>query len=166
MSTTAYIGIGSNIGDKKANCHKAIELLGTTERIICASSFYYTEPVGYREQEDFINAVVAVETDRAPGDLLAACHAIEDKLGRARTVQWGPRTADLDILLYGDLVMSTLDLIIPHPLMTTRKFVLVPLAEIAPGAVHPVSNKTAAQLLSELQNSHTVMKCKPDNKAS
>jgi 2-amino-4-hydroxy-6-hydroxymethyldihydropteridine diphosphokinase len=166
MSTTAYIGIGSNIGDKKANCHMAIELLGKTERIICASSFYYTEPVGYREQEDFINAVVAVETDRAPGDLLSVCRSIEDKLGRIRTIQWGPRTADLDILLYGDVVMSTLDLIIPHPLMTTRKFVLVPLAEIAPEAVHPVSNKTASQLLAELQNSHTVMKCKPDNKAS
>jgi len=162
MSTIAYIGIGSNVGDKKANCHKAIELLGLTERIVGVSSFYYTEPVGYKEQEDFINAVAAVETDRSPGELLTVCHSIEDRLGRTRTIQWGPRTADLDILLYGDVVMNSVDLIILHPLMTVRKFVLVPLVEIAPHVVHPVRNRTAEQLLCELQNSHTVMKCRPD----
>jgi len=164
MSIIAYIGIGSNVGDKTANCRKALELLAEAGRVIRVSSFYYTEPVGYREQEDFINAVAAIETDRSPGELLSICHAIEDRLGRTRTIKWGPRTADLDILLYGDAMMNSLDLVIPHPLMATRKFVLVPLVEIAPKVVHPVLNKTASQLLSELQNSHTVMKCRQDDK--
>jgi 2-amino-4-hydroxy-6-hydroxymethyldihydropteridine diphosphokinase len=164
MAVTVYIGIGSNRGDRKSNCRNAIECLEDAGRVIRVSSLYYTEPVGYKEQEDFINAVAAVETDRSPSELLALCHVIENKLGRTRTVRWGPRTVDLDVLLYGDLVMNQPDLVIPHPLMATRKFVLAPLAEIAPGVVHPVLHKTARQLLRELRNSHTVMKCKPDDK--
>ncbi|MCK9418096.1 MAG: 2-amino-4-hydroxy-6-hydroxymethyldihydropteridine diphosphokinase [Nitrospirae bacterium] len=160
MSTIAYIGIGSNIGDKTANCQTAVECLVEAGRIIGVSSFYYTEPVGYKEQEDFINAVATLETNCSPVELLAICHAIEDRLGRSRTVRWGPRTVDLDILLYGDLVMSRPDLVIPHPLMAARKFVLMPLVEIASAVMHPVLNKTMLQLLGELQNSHTVMKCK------
>jgi 2-amino-4-hydroxy-6-hydroxymethyldihydropteridine diphosphokinase len=161
MSTIAYIGIGSNVGDREANCRKAIELLAEAGRVISISSLYYTEPVGYKEQEDFINAVVSLETDLSARELLDACHAIEDRLGRKRTLRWGPRTIDLDILLYGDLVMSQHDLVIPHPLMATRKFVLAPLAEIAPEVVHPVLLKTAAQLLHELKDASTVMKCRP-----
>jgi 2-amino-4-hydroxy-6-hydroxymethyldihydropteridine diphosphokinase len=165
MSVIAYIGIGSNMGDKSANCQMAVEGLAEAGRIISVSSFYYTEPVGYREQEDFINAVASLETNRSPAELLAICHAIENRLGRRRTVRWGPRTVDLDILLYGDLVVSRPDLVIPHPLMAMRKFVLAPLVEIAPSVMHPVLNKTMFQLLCELQNSHTVMKCRPVNKA-
>lgn len=164
MPTIAYIGIGSNVGDRKVNCRKAIELLAETGRVLLVSSLYYTEPVGYKEQEDFINAVAAVETDCSPAELLSRCRSIEDRLGRTRTVRWGPRTIDLDILLYGDLIVNEPDLVIPHPLMATRKFVLAPLAEIVPAAVHPVLNKTAAQLLQELRNSHTVIKCKPGDK--
>jgi 2-amino-4-hydroxy-6-hydroxymethyldihydropteridine diphosphokinase len=152
------------VGDRKDHCRKAIELLAETGRVIRVSSLYYTEPVGYKEQEDFINAVVAVETDCSPAELLSRCRSIEDRLGRTRTVRWGPRTIDLDILLYGDLVMNEPDLVIPHPLMATRKFVLAPLAEIVPAAFHPVLNKTAAQLLQELRNSHTVIQCKPGDK--
>jgi 2-amino-4-hydroxy-6-hydroxymethyldihydropteridine diphosphokinase len=163
MPVIAYIGLGSNIGDKKANCRAAIEHLAEAGRINAVSSFYYTEPVGNREQEDFINAVAALETNHSPADLLSICLAIEDRLGRRRTVRWGPRTVDLDILLYGDLVVRRPDLIIPHPLMAARRFVLAPLVEIAPEVSHPVLNKTMFQLLSELQNSHTVMKCKPGN---
>jgi len=163
MSTIAYIGLGSNMGDKTANCRMAVERLADAGRIISVSSFYYTEPVGYKEQEDFINAVAILETTLPPAELLAICHAIEDRLGRRRTVRWGPRTIDLDILLYGDLVLNRPDLVIPHPLMSMRRFVLAPLVEIAPEVIHPVLHKSMIQLLHELQTSHTVMKCKPVN---
>jgi dihydroneopterin aldolase / 2-amino-4-hydroxy-6-hydroxymethyldihydropteridine diphosphokinase len=163
MSVIAYIGLGSNMGDKRANCQMAVEHLSEAGRIISVSSFYYTEPVGYKEQEDFINAVATLETNRSPAELLSICHAIEDRLGRRRTVRWGPRTVDLDILLYGDLVLTRSDLVIPHPLMSIRRFVLAPLVEIAPAVMHPVLHKTMIQLLRELQTSHTVMKCKPAN---
>jgi len=164
MPTIAYIGIGSNMGDKATHCLQAIESLAEAGQIIGASSLYYTEPVGLKAQEDFINAVAALETDRSPAELLTICHAIEERLERRRTVRWGPRAIDLDILLYGDLVMNQPDLVIPHPLMAERKFVLAPLVEIAPDAVHPVLNKTMEQLLGELRDLHTVLKYKPAHK--
>ena len=164
MPIIAYIGVGSNVGDRKDNCRKAIELLRETGRVLGISSLYHTEPVGYKEQEDFINAVVSIETDLSATELLDACHVIEGRLGRKRTLRWGPRTIDLDILLYGDQIMNQPHLIIPHPLMATRKFVLAPLAEIAPEVMHPVLQKTARQLLRELKDASRVIKCKPDSK--
>ena len=158
MMVIAYIGLGSNMGDKTANCQTALECLTEAGRIISVSSFYYTEPEGYREQEDFINAVATLETNCSPAELLSICRVIEDRLGRRRTVRWGPRTVDLDILLYGDLIVNRPDLIIPHPLMAVRRFVLAPLVKIAPAVMHPVLNKTMIQLLGELQTSHTVIK--------
>jgi 2-amino-4-hydroxy-6-hydroxymethyldihydropteridine diphosphokinase len=159
MPTIAYIGLGSNIGDKKEACLKALELLGGTVRVRRVSSFYCTEPVGYRDQDDFINAVAEVETALSPEQLLAACLAVEDKLGRRRSVRWGPRVIDLDILLYGDSVIETSVLAIPHPLLQIRGFVLIPLCEIAPQVVHPSLKKSVLQLLRELKDSHSVVVC-------
>jgi len=159
MSVIAYIALGSNIGNKKDICRQALGYLRKSGRITRLSSFYCTEPVGYPDQEDFVNAVVELETDLSPLALLAACHVVEDTLGRSRLVHWGPRTIDLDILLYGDKVIKSPELSIPHPLMTTRGFVLVPLCEIASQAVHPTLMKTVDQLLRELRDSHRVTKC-------
>lgn len=159
MPTTAYIGLGSNMGDKKGACLKALDLLGRAGRVKKVSSFYCTEPVGYQEQEDFVNAVAELETDISPEALLAECHSIEDALGRSRELRWGPRTIDLDILLYGNRVLSEPTLTIPHPRLAIRRFVLVPLCEIAPQAVHPILKKTATHLLHELKDPHQVARC-------
>lgn len=152
------------MGDKNANCRRAVELLKQGVRVVKVSSLYYTEPVGFKEQEDFINAVAAVETDSSPAQLLALCQSIEERMGRKRTVRWGPRVIDLDILLYGDAVVNDSNLTIPHPLMTARRFVLAPLSEIAPRAVHPVLKKNMQQLLEELKDNFTVLKCGPDRR--
>ncbi|MGE5174624.1 MAG: 2-amino-4-hydroxy-6-hydroxymethyldihydropteridine diphosphokinase [Betaproteobacteria bacterium] len=159
MPTIAYIALGSNMGDKVATCRKAIDLLSRAGRVTRASSFYCTEPVGYANQEDYVNAVVELETGLSPLALLAACHVIEDELGRSRLIRWGPRTIDLDILLYGDQVINNPELTIPHPLMAARRFVLVPLCEIAPQAVHPVLQRTVVSLLCELRDTHRVTMC-------
>ncbi len=159
MSVIAYIGLGSNMGDKLGTCRRAIEMLGKAGRLVKVSSFYCTEPVGYANQEDFVNAVAAIETLLSPAALLARCHVIEDALGRSRLVRWGPRTIDLDILFYGDQVINDAELTIPHPLMATRAFVLIPLAEIAPETVHPVLNMAVTQLLHGLRDDHRVALC-------
>jgi 2-amino-4-hydroxy-6-hydroxymethyldihydropteridine diphosphokinase/dihydroneopterin aldolase/2-amino-4-hydroxy-6-hydroxymethyldihydropteridine diphosphokinase len=159
MPITTYIALGSNMGDKMATCRRALDLLSRAGRVTRVSSFYRTEPVGYPNQEDFINAVAELETSLSPLALLAACHVIEDDLGRSRLLQWGPRTIDLDILLYGDQVVNNSELTIPHPLMARRRFVLVPLCEIAPQATHPVICKTVADLLKELTDAHRVVRC-------
>ena len=161
MAVTVYIGLGSNTGDKMATCHRALELLGKEGRVTRVSSFYCTEPVGFPDQESFVNAVAEIETGLSPLALLATCHVIEDELGRRRLLRWGPRTLDLDILLYGDQVVNNTELMIPHPLMAARRFVLVPLCEIAPEARHPALNKTISQLLDELQDTHRVVRCGP-----
>ncbi len=148
----AYIGLGSNLGTREKNIQKAVDLLEKSPgvRVAKLSPFYETEPVGDVPQGKFINAVAEVYTALFAPGLLAVCRNIEDALGRVRTVKWGPRTIDLDILLYGEEVIQTKELTVPHPLMHEREFVLRPLSDIAPDAYHPVLEKTAQELLEGL----------------
>lgn len=149
--TTAYLSIGSNMGDKEKNIRDAIELLEEDEtHVIAQADLIETEPVGYTEQDDFLNTAVAIRTLRSPDELLELIASIEEKLGRERVIHWGPRTIDLDIILYGQEIVRTEKLLIPHIEMAKRMFVLEPLAQIAPYAMHPVLKKTVLELKEEL----------------
>jgi 2-amino-4-hydroxy-6-hydroxymethyldihydropteridine diphosphokinase len=152
MSVWVCIGLGSNLGDRRALLMRALdELAGGGLRLGRRSAFYETNPVGGPPgQPPFLNAVVEAYTTFSPDDLIALLLAIETRLGRERTVPNGPRTLDLDLLFYGDLVRDDPHLTIPHPRLHERLFVLEPLIEIAPGAVHPRLGKTVAQLHAEL----------------
>lgn len=156
--TRVFIGLGSNIGDRKKNIEVAMRLLDAPPdiKVEKGSSLYTTEPIGYVGQDWFLNSVVEVSTLLSPKDLLHRCQAIEEQMGRVRTMLWGPRTIDLDILLYGEEIIEDDELIIPHPNMHKRGFVLVPLAEIAPEVIHPKLNKKASELLRQLKDGHKV----------
>jgi 2-amino-4-hydroxy-6-hydroxymethyldihydropteridine diphosphokinase len=142
------LGLGANLGDPPAQLARAVRALGSLVRIGRVSSVYRTEPVGYREQADFYNLVVAGRASREPEDLLRELLDVERALGRVRSFTDAPRTIDIDLLAYGDRVMDTPALSLPHPRMHQRGFVLHPLAEIAPEWTHPVLGHTARELLS------------------
>ncbi len=145
---TAYLGLGSNVGDREANLHGAIDRLSAAGvRVLCASPVYETEPVGYTAQRWFLNQVVEIETALFPLQLLARTSRIERDMGRVRTVPKGPRTIDIDILLYGKTVMQSQTLEIPHPRLSKRRFVLAPLADLAPDLRHPVTHRSVRQML-------------------
>lgn len=139
MNHIAYIALGSNVGDRLHNLSEAIVMLKdhTNISLVSSSSIYETAPVGYTEQADFLNMVVLVKTNLTAYELLDVCLKIELELGRKREIKWGPRTIDLDILLYNQENMETEKLIVPHPRMHERAFVLAPLLEITPTLSHP-----------------------------
>lgn len=154
-SVTAYLGLGSNVGDRKANLERALEWLNATVgiRVVRSSSIYETEPWGLTDQPHFLNAAVEVETWLEPPDLLEAVKSIEIDMGRATTIRFGPRSIDIDILLYGGLVidMQAPDLQIPHPRMSQRAFVLIPLAEVAGDKVHPTTQERIADMALDVE---------------
>lgn len=130
---TVYLGIGSNVGQKTENCYYAIKLLGERGlRLLAQSSLYETKPWGVENQPDFVNMCICVETVLSSYELLKTVQEVEKEVGRVKTFKWGPRVIDIDILLYGDHIINTEDLIVPHPFMLQRDFVLKPLREIAP----------------------------------
>jgi len=148
----AYLGLGANEGEPRRQLQEAITRLAATEEIevVKASSFYLNPPLGPPDQPWYVNAALQVRTRLTPEELLRVLHRVEDDLGRVRRERWGPRRLDLDLLLYDGVILSGPDLCLPHPEMHKRSFVLVPLAEVAPQAWHPVLEKTAAELLAEL----------------
>jgi 2-amino-4-hydroxy-6-hydroxymethyldihydropteridine diphosphokinase len=148
-----YVGLGSNLGDREAAIRAALDALaGLPDTTLTrASSLYDTEPVGEVDQPDFLNAVAELETGLAPRQLLWNLMLIERRLGRVRTTKWGPRSIDLDLLLAGDQVIDEPDLQVPHPELTRRSFVLVPLVELDPMLRHPLTGETLLHHLSRLE---------------
>jgi 2-amino-4-hydroxy-6-hydroxymethyldihydropteridine diphosphokinase len=158
MARLAYLSLGSNVGDRAAQLRAAVERLRNLGDVLRLSSFYETEPVEFTEQPWFLNCVIELETERAPQELMKSILEIEKAMGRERVQKKGPRTIDVDILLYGEVVLNSEEVVIPHPAMQERRFVLEPLVEIAPEVLHPVLKKTSAELLEALPSGQVVRK--------
>jgi 2-amino-4-hydroxy-6-hydroxymethyldihydropteridine diphosphokinase len=163
MPNLAYLSLGSNLGDRKLHLRNALSRLGSLGRVASVSSFYETEPIEVTDQSWFLNCAATLETPLSPAQLMAALLQIEQEMGRRRTQTKGPRNIDLDILLFhdtttGEIVTDSANLTLPHPAMHQRRFVLAPLAEIAPAALHPLLHKTIRELLAELPAGQLVRK--------
>ena len=154
----AFVGLGSNLGEREALIGQALDELAALPdtTLVRVSSLYDTEPVGVIEQPRFLNAVAMLDTELTARQLLWNLQRIEARLGRTRSQPWGPRTMDLDLLLYGDLVIEEDDLRLPHPELAQRAFVLVPLVELDPQVTHPASGLSVVQMLSRLEHKSPV----------
>jgi 2-amino-4-hydroxy-6-hydroxymethyldihydropteridine diphosphokinase len=155
---TCFVGLGANIGQPAVQCDEATEKMNATDgiRVVRRSSLYRSEPVGYQEQDWFVNAVVEIRTTLQPGELLQTLLAIERLMGRHRAARWGPRIIDLDILLYGQQIIEGPDMVIPHPAFHKRRFVLAPFHEIAPYVIHPAFGVSIHGLLGRLRDNRKV----------
>jgi dihydroneopterin aldolase/2-amino-4-hydroxy-6-hydroxymethyldihydropteridine diphosphokinase len=155
----AYVAVGSNLGDKKAHIEQAISLINQSghTKILRQSTLIETDPVGYDNQDPFLNGVMMVSTTLTPIKLIQWLMSIEADLKRERLVKWGPRTIDLDVIYYDDLVTDDMDIVLPHPRMHERAFVLEPLAEIAPYTVHPLYKKRTIELLDALKKASNLL---------
>ncbi|WP_044340600.1 2-amino-4-hydroxy-6-hydroxymethyldihydropteridine diphosphokinase [Rossellomorea aquimaris] len=155
---TAYISLGSNMGDRECYLEKAINIIGSHGKIEVTkrSSLYETDPVGFTEQGKFLNMVIEIRTSLSPETLLHQCLQVEIDLGREREFKWGPRIIDLDILLYEHEKIESENLLIPHPRMQERAFVLIPLLEVAPYVEHPSFNAPFAEFLDEIPDKEGV----------
>jgi 2-amino-4-hydroxy-6-hydroxymethyldihydropteridine diphosphokinase len=150
--TRAAFGLGSNLGDRRARLEAAVRGLAAAGRVLGVSAFRETEPVGGPPQPRYLNAAVAVATERSPRELLALAQELERRAGRMRGVRWGPRTLDVDLLLCGDIRVREPDLVVPHPRLLDRLFVLEPLAEIALDWPVPGAGRTVGELLEDLRH--------------
>ncbi|MEC9423153.1 MAG: 2-amino-4-hydroxy-6-hydroxymethyldihydropteridine diphosphokinase [Nitrospinota bacterium] len=162
MTHRAFIGVGSNLGLPAENCKKAVKLINTPAsiKVIACSSLYHTEPIGKKKQPWFVNAALEVQTSLTAQELLQELLKIEQQFGRIRKMKWEARVIDLDILDYDGKILNSKDLILPHPEMIHRRFVLEPLNEIAGSIIHPLENKTILELLNNLPQKQMVKKFK------
>jgi 2-amino-4-hydroxy-6-hydroxymethyldihydropteridine diphosphokinase len=158
MKKTVYLGLGSNLGDRAANLREAVERLCELGEVAAVSAVYETEPREITDQPWFLNCAVALETEQMPRQLMARLLGIERTMGRRRTKPKGPRLIDIDILLFGNSVVEAAGLTVPHPAMQKRRFVLEPLAEIAPEARHPVFKRTVQEMRDALGKDAGVVK--------
>jgi len=160
MRHIAYIGVGSNVGDKAHRCEQGIAEILKVDRttLLARSSLYKTQPVGHLPQDWFVNGVIKIETDLEAHDLLRSMKEIETRLGRRKTFRWGPRTLDLDLLLFDDQIIDTEELSVPHPRIQERQFVLIPLSEIDLHLIHPVLKKSVQELLDNFRQDQGVQK--------
>jgi 2-amino-4-hydroxy-6-hydroxymethyldihydropteridine diphosphokinase len=153
---SVYLGLGSNLGDRKANLKRAVKALAPKVTVLAESAVYETPPWGVQDQPRFVNSALKAETELTPMELRDHVKQIESELGRERSYHWGPRVIDIDILFYDDLIMETPELVIPHPRMQERGFVLLPLETIAGDLVHPVLGVSIRELLRDVDTSGIV----------